>query len=84
MGNFALDNRDLISVHRLRGVSFMIFSPFYAKSCLKMPLNFYLHCFAGTTEKSPTECVRAQSNHVFMAIYAAFQLLAAIIAVFYF
>jgi IS4 transposase len=25
-------------------------------------------------EKSPTQCVRTQSNHVFMAIYAAFQL----------
>jgi IS4 transposase len=25
-------------------------------------------------EKSPTHCVRTQSNHVFMAIYAAFQL----------
>jgi hypothetical protein len=25
-------------------------------------------------EKSPTKCVRTQSNHIFMAIYAAFQL----------
>lgn len=25
-------------------------------------------------EKSPTQCVRTQSNRVFMAIYAAFQL----------
>ena len=25
-------------------------------------------------EKSPTHCVRTQSNHIFMAIYAAFQL----------
>jgi hypothetical protein len=25
-------------------------------------------------EKSPTKCIRTQSNHVFMAIYAAFQL----------